>query len=53
MSGVIFDRQNAWEETPTEFETRLNKARSGKTGWTGTIVGLVIAFTALAALILA
>ena len=52
MSVTTFRRQNTWEETEEEYKKRCELASSPRVGWSGTILGLVIAIPALIMLII-
>ncbi len=52
MSVTTSQRQNIWEETEEEYRKRCELANSPRAGWTGTIIGLLIAIPALVMLII-
>ena len=47
MSDQVSRLQTPWEETDEEVQRRLRQAQATQTNWIGTIVGLVLASTAL------
>ena len=52
LSVTLYQRQTAWEETEEEYKKRCDAAQASKVGWTGTILGLLIAIPVLITLML-